>query len=75
MMFKVDFEKAYDSVSWEYLDKLMGFLGFGEKWRAWIRGLCSNARSSVLINGIPTDEFQLFRGLKQGDPISFFYSL
>nr|KAJ0208910.1 hypothetical protein LSAT_V11C400195770 [Lactuca sativa] len=67
-----DFYAAYDSVSWEYLDKVMGFLGFGDKWRAWIRGLCSNARSSMLINGSHTDEFHLFRGLRPGDHISLF---
>ncbi|XP_052621507.1 uncharacterized protein LOC111882826 [Lactuca sativa] len=50
----------------------MGFLGFGEKWRVWIRSMCSNARSSVLINGSLTDEFQLFRGLRQRDLISPF---
>lgn len=28
---KVDFEKAYDKVSWEFLFKIMNWLGFGEK--------------------------------------------
>ena len=64
MIFKVDFERAYDSVSWDYIDSVMMFLGFGERWRAWIRGIFSNVRSSVLLNGCPTDEFQLFRGLR-----------
>lgn len=62
MIFKVDFEKAYDSISWGYQDRIMMFLGFGERWRAWIRGMFSNARSSVLLIGCPTDEFQLLRG-------------
>ena len=37
LLFKVDFEKAYDSVSWEYLDKIMEVMGCGEKWRRWIK--------------------------------------
>lgn len=27
-MFKIDFEKAYDSVSWDFLDYMMNWLGF-----------------------------------------------
>lgn len=33
---KVDFEKAFDSLSWEYLDSVMQQMEFGEKWRSWI---------------------------------------
>lgn len=29
MIFKVDFEKAYDSLSWDYLIDIMGIMGFG----------------------------------------------
>lgn len=36
MIFKVDFEKAYDSVSWEFLDYMFFILGFNTKWRSWI---------------------------------------
>ncbi|GJT51782.1 RNA-directed DNA polymerase, eukaryota, reverse transcriptase zinc-binding domain protein [Tanacetum coccineum] len=36
MIFKVDFEKAYDSVRWDYLDDVLNKFGFGSKWRAWI---------------------------------------
>lgn len=72
LLFKVDFEKAYDSVSWEYLDKIMEVMGCGEKWRRWIKDCLQSARSSVLLNGNPTTEFQLQRGLRQGDPLSSF---
>ena len=36
MVFKVDFEKAYDSVSWSFLDYMLIRLGFCLKWRKWI---------------------------------------
>ena len=37
MLFKVDFEKAYDSVDWGYLDSVMGRMSFPVLWRKWIR--------------------------------------
>nr|GEW73535.1 putative RNA-directed DNA polymerase, eukaryota, reverse transcriptase zinc-binding domain protein [Tanacetum cinerariifolium] len=72
MVFKVDFEKAFDSIRWDYLDLLLEKLGFGCRWRSWIKGCFHSARSSVLVNGSPTDEFELHRGLRQGDPLSPF---
>ena len=47
-------------------------LGFGIKWRSWIKGCLLNARASVLVNGSPTKEFEISRGLRQGDPLSPF---
>ncbi|GJV63889.1 tetrapyrrole biosynthesis, uroporphyrinogen III synthase [Tanacetum coccineum] len=72
MMFKVNFEKAYDSLSWDYLDCMFKYMGFGDTWRKWIRGCLDSTRASVLLNGSPTKEFQLHRGLRQGDPLYLF---
>lgn len=37
MLCKLDMEKAYNHVNWDFLLYLLGRCGFGEKWRAWIR--------------------------------------
>ncbi|GJW23369.1 putative RNA-directed DNA polymerase, eukaryota, reverse transcriptase zinc-binding domain protein [Tanacetum coccineum] len=68
----VNFEKAFDSVSWKYLDFVLLNLGFGTKWRSWIRACLSSSRASVLVNGSPTSKFSIKRGLGQGDPFSPF---
>lgn len=69
---KVDFEKAYDSVSWSFIDHMLHRLGFDNLWRKWMWGCYSASSMSVLINGSPTDEFTAHRGLKQGDPLAPF---
>ncbi|GJZ39767.1 RNA-directed DNA polymerase, eukaryota, partial [Tanacetum coccineum] len=67
-----DFEKAYDSVRWDFLDDILVKFGFGIKWRGWIQNCLNSSKGSILINGSPTEEFQFYKGLKQGDPLSPF---
>ncbi|GLT52165.1 hypothetical protein SLA2020_255190 [Shorea laevis] len=75
LVFKADFEKAYDSVNWELLAEMMNKLGFSTKWRAWIKECLSSATVSVMINGSPTKEFTISKGLRQGDPLAPFLFL
>ena len=72
VIIKLDFEKAYDSVNWDYLLDLMFKFGFGHKWVGWIRECISTAKLSVLVNGSPTEQFCAGKGLRQGDPLSPF---
>ncbi|KAJ9561194.1 hypothetical protein OSB04_006354 [Centaurea solstitialis] len=74
-LFKVDFEKAFDCVNWNFLFSTMSQMGFGQKWIMWIKGCLQSATTSVLINGSPTKEFQMKKGLRQGDPLSPFLFL
>jgi len=75
LLFKVDFEKAYDSVDLKYLDEVMQKMNFPTLWRKWMSGCVGSATASVLVNGSPTDEFNIERGLRQGDPLSPFLFL
>jgi hypothetical protein len=72
LIFKVDFEKAFDSVRWDFLDEVLKKFGFGDKWCNWIQSCLRSSRGSILINGSPAEEFKFFKGLKQGDPLSPF---
>nr|GEV38670.1 RNA-directed DNA polymerase, eukaryota, reverse transcriptase zinc-binding domain protein [Tanacetum cinerariifolium] len=75
MIFKVDLEKAYDSVRWDYLDDVLNKFGFGSKWRVWIHNCLNSSKGSILVNGSPTGEFHFQKGLKQGDHLSPFLFL
>nr|GEY85346.1 RNA-directed DNA polymerase, eukaryota [Tanacetum cinerariifolium] len=72
MLFKVDFEKSYDSIRWDYLDDVVRKFGFEENWCTWIQSCLRSSRGSVIVNDIPTEEFQFYKGLKQGDHLSPF---
>ena len=70
MVCKLDIEKAYDSISWEFLYQVMNRMGFGNRWLSWIKWCISTASFSVLFNGSPTGFFPSSKGLRQGDPLS-----
>jgi hypothetical protein len=70
VVLKLDFTKAFDSVSWSSLRKIMLARGFPELWCNWMDDLFSSSRSAILLNGAPGKWILCFRGLRQGDPLS-----
>ena len=70
ILYKLDIDKAYDHIRWDFLLQMLERMGFGSKWISWINRCISTASFSVLFNGSPTGFFQSSRGLRQGDPLS-----
>ncbi|RVW74104.1 LINE-1 reverse transcriptase-like [Vitis vinifera] len=67
---KLDIEKAYDSINWQFLLKTLHKMGFDSKWLGWMWSCISSAKFSVLVNGVPAGFFPSSKGLRQGDPLS-----
>lgn len=67
---KLDLEKVYNHVNWEFLMYVMRRCGIGMKWRRWIWKCVSMASFSVLLNGVPKGNFGCNRGICQGDLLS-----
>ncbi|KAJ0482819.1 putative RNA-directed DNA polymerase [Helianthus annuus] len=72
MIFKVDIEKAYDTLNWGFLKSIMCQMAFPNRWVDWVMAIVTTVKASVLVNGSPSQEFVCHRGLRQGDPISPF---
>lgn len=70
IILKLDFAKAFGSVNRNFLVDAMKIMNFDPGWINWIKSILSSARSSILINGSPSKEFEMHQGLRQGDPIS-----
>ena len=67
---KLDIEKTYNSISWDFVFQVMDRMGFGNRWTSWIKWCVSTTSFPILFNGSPAGFFQSSRGLRQGDPIS-----
>ncbi|XP_062026327.1 uncharacterized protein LOC133742658 [Rosa rugosa] len=67
---KLDVNKAYDSVEWDFLHAVLLKLGFHSHWVMLIMNCVKTVSFSVLVNGKPSIFFNPTRGLRQGDPLS-----
>ncbi|XP_074300630.1 uncharacterized protein LOC141631922 [Silene latifolia] len=69
-MFKIDLMKAYDSVSWTFLDELLEAFRFPKHFRGLIMECVGSASYSITLNGDTFGFFKGKKGLRQGDPMS-----
>lgn len=72
LLFKFSFDKAFDSINWEFLDSNLMLMRFRLKRRKQIKGCLHSSPESVLVNGNPTKEFNTSNGFQQWDPLSTF---
>ena len=69
-LINIDFEKAFDSLEWEFLYKALSFFGFSEKLITWCKTFYNKIETCVINNGHTTEFFTPERGVRQGGPLS-----
>ncbi|XP_016191986.1 uncharacterized protein LOC107632859 [Arachis ipaensis] len=69
---KLDFQKAYDSVRWSFVNIVLQKMDFGLRWRTWVKECVTTVSMLVLINGPLSKPFKMERGLRQRDILSHF---
>ncbi|CAI5483376.1 unnamed protein product [Closterium sp. Yama58-4] len=66
----VDFQKAYDSVSRQFLFRTLERMGFPEVFIKWTRGLHDQAATQLLVNGWLGEKVAVESGVRQGCPLA-----
>ena len=66
----IDFEKAFDSLEWDFLHEALSKFNFGQQFIKWVKLLYTNISSCIINNGTTTAYFPITRGARQGDPLS-----
>ena len=66
----IDFEKAFDTVKWNFIKKALKAFNFGPSFIKWVDILYKNPETAVLNNGYQTPYFKPQKGVRQGCPLS-----
>jgi hypothetical protein len=70
VLFKIDFEKAYDKVKWPFLHQVLRIKSFPVKWCDWITKFTQGCSVGIKVNDDVGHYFQTLKGLCQGNPLS-----
>ncbi len=66
----LDQEKAYDKIAHDYLWRVLQKFGIPATFIHMVQSLYKGAVTSVMINGILSEPYRIYRGVRQGDPLS-----
>ena len=70
LIMSIDFEKAFDSVSFSFIEKVIETAGFPKKMAKWVKILLRDFKSHINHAGNLLKLIHLGRGARQGDPIA-----
>ena len=68
IVLKLDYEKAYDRVNWDFLVEVLTSRCFSKTWINWIINLTRGGSVCVRLNDVNGSYFIVGKGLRQGDP-------
>ena len=70
LLYFIYFEKAFDSVEWDFLYHSLKVFKFGPTLMKWIKTFYKNISSCIIYNGSFSEPFRLERGVRLGYPLS-----
>jgi Reverse transcriptase (RNA-dependent DNA polymerase) len=66
VFFKIDFEKIFDRVNWDFLLEILKGRGFSDKWITWIQQILQGIRTCINFNGHLSEYFTCKIGVRHG---------
>ena len=66
----IDFKKAFDSLEWKFLHKVIEKFNFGPNFQKWVKVFYKDPQAVIKNNGWLSEPFILSRGIRQGCPLS-----
>ena len=74
LIMAADFEAAFETISWQYVNAVLKEMNFGEYFRELVNLLYLNQDnfSRILLNGFLGEKIYMHKGIRQGDPVSGF---
>ncbi len=70
LLLSIDFEKAFDSISWQYMFNTLKSFNFGTEFIQWVQLCYTDIYSCVVNYKHSTPYFKIHRGVRQGDSLS-----
>ena len=65
---KVDLQKAFDSLSWDFILEVLTVLHFPTQFIEWVRGCFKSSKFSISLNGGLVGYFNGAKRVRQGNP-------
>nr|CAD1827918.1 unnamed protein product [Ananas comosus var. bracteatus] len=72
-LLKIDFDRAFDHINWNFLFELLQARGFGQRWIHWISSLLQCSSAAVLLNGTAGVGDAKFHTLQFADDTLLFF--
>ena len=70
MILLIDFSKAFDSINHEFIYETLNFFNFGPYFVKIVKTMLNSRKCNLMIDGYPTKQFKILRGVPQGDTAS-----
>ena len=70
VVFKVNFEKAYDKIKWPFLQQALRLKGLDQSWRKQVDSFTPKGSVEIKVNDDIGHYFQTHKGLRQSDLMS-----
>ena len=66
----IDFEKAFDTIEWNFIERTFKRFNFPKQLIKWINTFYTDIETCIINNGSTTKFFKPERGVRQGCPLS-----